>query len=125
MLCGKHCAAYILWGSRKQSLKSTSTIVDLALNTVLLEAKADENGDTFLPDTEELANLYDDLVSNQITADDVCSEPILSDLADATQSRKNILETSRTAKLWLHYMHLNDLLKKLSELKEQETGSYI
>ena len=27
-------------------------LVDLALNTVLLEAKADENGDISLPDTE-------------------------------------------------------------------------
>ena len=59
-------------------------LVDLELNTVLLETKADENGDISLPDTEELGNLYDDLVSNQLTADDVCSQPILSDLADAT-----------------------------------------
>ena len=86
-------------------------LVDLALNTVLLEARADENGDISLPDTKKLANLYDDLVSNQITADDVCSQPILNDLADATQSKKKILETSQTAKLWLQYMHLNDLLK--------------
>ena len=59
-------------------------LVDLELNTVLLETKPDENGDISLPDTEELANLYDDLVSNQITADDVSSQAILSELADAT-----------------------------------------
>ena len=66
-----------------------------------------------------MANLYDDLVSNQITADDVCSQPILSDLADATQSKK-ILETSRTAKLWLQHMHLNDLLKKFIRAERTE-----
>ena len=59
-------------------------LVDLELNTVLLETNAEENGNISLPDTKELANLHDDLVSNQITADDVCSQPILSDLADAT-----------------------------------------
>ena len=41
-----------------------------------------------------MANLYDDLISNQITADDVRSQPILSDLADATHSKKKILETA-------------------------------
>ena len=97
-------------------------LVDLALNTVLLEAKADENGDISLPDMEKLANLYGDLVSNQLTADDVCCQPILSDLTDATQSKKKILETSRTAKLWLQYMHLIDLLKKF--IRAERTGNW-
>ena len=89
-------------------------LVDLASNTVLLEeAKTDENenGDISLPDKEELANLYDD----------VCSQPILSDLADTTRSKK-MLETSRTTKLWLQCMHLNYLLKKF--IRGERTGNW-
>ena len=115
------CRIYLNSGKAVSRTLRAHQLVDLALNTVLLEAKADENGDISLPDTEKLANLYDDLVSNQITADDVCSQPILSDLADSTQSKK-ILETSRTAKLWLQYMHLNDLLKKF--IRAERTGNW-
>ena len=86
----ENAVPHIFSGKAVSRVLRAHQLVDLTLNTVLLDAKADENGDISLPDTEELANLYDDLVSNQITADDVCSQPILSDLADATQSKKKM-----------------------------------
>ena len=79
----ENIAPHIFSGKAVSRALRAHQLVDLELNTVL-ETKADENGYISLPDTEELANLYDDLVSNQITADDVCSQPILSDLADVT-----------------------------------------
>ena len=114
---------HTLSGKAISKLLRAHQLVDLALNTVLLEeATADEHGDISSPDTEELANLYGNLVSNQRTADAICPHPILSDLADAIQSKRKMLEISRTAKLWLQYMHLNDLPKKI--IRAERTGNW-
>ncbi|XP_065915240.1 uncharacterized protein [Dysidea avara] len=120
-------------------------IVDAALNALILAstfgipipqcseitneeteevAEISQTHDDFFDNTDlkEAAILYERLVQGSITADHVCEHATLARIDDSLQNKKEILKTSRTAKLWLQYMDMIDVLRK--HIRAERIGNW-
>lgn len=100
-------------------------LVDTALNSIII-TKTAEN---ILPETNwssmvtEAANLYDELISFNITSEDLHSNTLLSSIGEKFSKIQSKLKIgSRTAKLWIQYMDMVDLLR--DHIRSERTGNF-
>lgn len=98
-------------------------LVDTALNALITK-----KGETISPEfnwsskLEEAADLYDHLVSLDITSKDIHSNILLSSILTKFIEIKTKLEEHRTASVWCQYMEMVDLLKNF--IRSERTGNW-
>uniref|UniRef100_A0A0L8GRA9 Uncharacterized protein n=1 Tax=Octopus bimaculoides TaxID=37653 RepID=A0A0L8GRA9_OCTBM len=91
-------------------------LVDSVLHTLLLSCllgiKLSLSNDSVPLELETIGNLYDDLLSGEITLNDVESSLYLQDLQQKLETHKDILESKYcTAHLWLQYTEMIDIMR--------------
>ena len=64
------------------------------------------------PDLDEAAVLYEKVMQGSMSADQVCQSGVITRIGDALQRETIFLKSSKTATLWLQYMHMVDILRK-------------
>ncbi|XP_037043653.1 uncharacterized protein LOC119079700 [Bradysia coprophila] len=70
----------------------------------------------------ESADLYDQLISLQLDSDELCSNKLLKSLTQHFTEIKNKLLDHRTAKLWIQYIEMVDLLRDF--IRSERTGNW-
>ena len=80
------------------------------------------NGDTSI--IQEANSVYKKLM-NEFTTLEVCKFPVIEENSSLLKQKTDFLESLKTAQLWLQYMYMINILRRLYEQKEQVTGSYI
>jgi hypothetical protein len=70
----------------------------------------------------KVGELYDDIIKNPYVATRLSSENALHDVKDKLDSEKVVMKDKRTARLWLLYMELVDILRKF--IKAERTGDW-
>ena len=74
------------------------------------------------PDLDEAAVLYEKLMQNTMSADEVCHTDVMTRIDDALKRVTTSLKSSRTAALWLQYMDMVDILRKY--IRAERTGNW-
>jgi 5'-3' exonuclease len=102
-------------------------LVDSVLHTLLVSSllgiKLSLSNDNVPLELETIGNLYDDLLSGEITLSDVESSLYLQDLQQKLETHKDMLESSyRTARLWLQYMEMIDIMR--SFMRSERIGDW-
>ena len=86
---------------------------------IIADTLKDTKGEIF-----EVCSFFKKLMSHEISIQEMCAYLPLKNVYDRLNITKNVLEErSRTAKLWLQYMNMVDLLKKY--LKAERTGNWL
>ena len=67
--------------------------------------------------------LYADLMARKKSAEEVSSASAISKIKHLLQQQKKSLQDNRTAKLWLQYMDMVDILRK--PIKAERTGHWV
>ncbi len=62
---------------------------------------------------ETMGKLYEQLSDGKTTLDDVCRSDGLISITQKLETAKKLLQNSREAKLWLQFMQIMDILRKL------------
>lgn len=73
-------------------------------------------------DLEQAWELYNKVISGKIALDKACLEDILKRLLETLTSKKNAMQSNRTAVLWIQYMHMVDIVRRF--LKAERTGNW-
>ena len=74
------------------------------------------------PDLDEAAVLYEKLMQNTMSADQVCRADVMTRIDDTLMRVTTSLKSSRTATLWLQYMDMVDILRKY--IRAERTGNW-
>lgn len=74
------------------------------------------------PDLQEAHALYDDLMSRKTSAQEVSSAAVLSKIEGQLQRQKESTKDNRTAKPWMQYMDMVDILRKF--IKAERTNNW-
>ena len=121
-------------------------LVDAVLNTLILskvlgvsildleveantpdvnDARAEEEAIPGTPafELQEAHDLYADLMARKKSAEDFSSASAISKIKHLLQQQKESLQNNRTAKLWLQYMDMVDILRKF--IKADRTGHWV
>ena len=87
-------------------------------------ARAEEEAIAGTPafELQEAHALYADLMARKKSAEEVSSTSAISKIKRLLQQRKESLQDNRTAKLWLQYMDMVDILRK--SIKAERTGHW-
>ncbi|KAG1650842.1 hypothetical protein GQR58_027696 [Nymphon striatum] len=80
----------------------------------------DPSDDATLSDLEKIGNLYDGLLTGNSTVEDACQSEELIRVTDRLQTSQQSMKSSRTAKLWLQFMKMMEILRKF--LKGERLG---
>ncbi|KAG1687728.1 hypothetical protein GQR58_008303 [Nymphon striatum] len=80
----------------------------------------DPSDDATLSDLEKIGNLYDGLLTGNSTVEDACQSEELIRVTDRLQTSQQFMKSSRTAKLWLQFMKMMEILRKF--LKGERLG---
>ena len=88
------------------------------------DAKAEEKAipGTTAFELQEAHALYADLMARKKSAEEVSSTSAISKIKHLLQQQKESLQDKRTAKLWLQYMDMVDILRK--SIKAERTGHW-
>ena len=88
------------------------------------DAKAEEKAIPGTPafELQEAHALYADLMARKKSAEEVSSTSAISKIKHLLQQQKESLRDKRTAKLWLQYMDMVDILRK--SIKAERTGHW-
>lgn len=114
---------HMLTGKAIQRAVRGHFLVDSALNGLVTK-----KAETILPDIDwktllaEYASIYDQLISLQIAPDDLCTNELLKSLSQHFIEIKEQLVNHRTAKLWIQYMDMVDLLRDF--IRSERTGNW-
>ena len=73
-------------------------------------------------DLNSTIQLYDKVMAHEVSVDTVCSEIILDTVQQKLQDQSNALTSNPTARLWIEYMRMVDLLRQF--LKAERTGNW-
>ncbi len=73
-------------------------------------------------DLDEACVLYENLMEETISVDEVCSTDVFQRIATILQEKKAVLKSSRTAVLWLQYMNMIDILRQY--IRAERTGNW-
>ena len=69
-------------------------------------------------DVKEPTKNEDKLMAGEMCAEEVCSSNVLERIKDSLKSHsESVKESSRTAALWVQYMHMIDILCKFIRAK--------
>ena len=71
-------------------------------------------------DLEEIKLLLENLMKGEISTDNVVSSEVINRFSESLQNKIKDLSESRTAKLWLQYLEMIDILH--SFIKAERTG---
>ena len=74
-------------------------------------------------DLEEIKLLLENLMKGEISTDNVVSSDVINRFSESLQNKIKDLSESRTAKLWLQYLEMIDIL--LSFIKAERTGHWL
>ena len=86
-----------------------------------------EETEEFLESTEndllkQVSVLYNNMIEGSVSADKICSDNVIVKISEAIAEKKEQLKYSRTAKLWLQYMDMIDILRKY--IRAERTGNW-
>ena len=81
--------------------------------------KTDE---TTLTGLEEIGNLHDDVLTGKVTVGEACMSQELMKIIERLDVKKQSIQVSRTAKLWLRFMKMMDILRMF--LKGELMGTW-
>lgn len=105
-------------------------LVDAALNTQLaskafqMDLPGDGDGERTLPaELNDAGDLYDALMSGDQTVSDIESSKVMDVIGDKINQVIDTMRDQRTARLWLQYMEMVDILRHF--LKSERTGDWI
>ena len=74
-------------------------------------------------DLEKAKVLYEKLLADEISLEEVCSADVFGKLSEELGNKKeSLMEHNRTAALWMQYMRMIDLLKTF--IKAERTGNW-
>ena len=136
---------HILTGKAIARAVRAHLLVDAVLNTLILskalgvsipdleveanapdmnDARAEEKAIPGTPafELQEAHALYADLMARKKSAEEVSSTSAISKIKHLLQQQKESLRDKRTAKLWLQYMDMVDILRK--SIKAERTGHW-
>ena len=74
-------------------------------------------------DLEEIKILLENLMKGEISTDNVASSDVINRFSESLQNKIKDLSESRTAKLWLQYLEMIDILH--SFIKTERTGDWL
>lgn len=100
-------------------------MVDLALNKLFMEELEPRNSTEaeWQQTLSQAESLFDDLLSKKITPSDIESNEILESIdKERCAFAETLSSKSRTAKLWLQFMDMVDILK--SHIRSERTGDW-
>ena len=63
-------------------------------------------------DLDEAYALYENLMEETISVDEVCSTDVIQMITNILKEKIDSLKSSRTAALWLQYMNMVDILRQ-------------
>lgn len=116
---------HILSGKAYSRAVGSHFMIDLVLNKLFLEELIPQNM-SVLEWQEALAKanaLFDDLVAQKITVEDLELSNVLESIAEEIGAFKKVLSSkSRTAKFWLQYMEMVTVLK--CTIRSERTGNW-
>lgn len=98
---------HMLSGKSVQRAVCGHYLVNIALNALITK-----KAETLLPEIDwssllaESADLYDQLISLEITSEDLHSKELLKSLLEHFSKVKEKLQKHRTAKIWIQYMDI-------------------
>ena len=72
---------------------------------------------------KEIANTFDKVIAGFMTAEQVQASSLFESVTDLLKTAKESLSSSRTAKLWLQYMEMVDILCDF--IKTERTGNWL
>ena len=70
-----------------------------------------ETVDTTLTDLEAVVNLHDEVLTGKVTVGEACMSQELMRIIERLDVKKQSIQASRTAKLWLQFMKMMDILR--------------
>lgn len=114
---------HMLSGKSVQRAVRGHFLVNTALNALITK-----KSETILPEVDwssllaESADLYDQLISLEITSDDLHLNELLKSLKKSFLKIKEKLQKHRTAKIWIQYMDMVDLLRDF--IRSERTGNW-
>ena len=79
---------------------------------IVHEAETTRSGDTgeITPtDLEAVGNLFDEVLTGKVTVEEACMSQKLTRIIERLDVKKQYIQASRTAKLWLHFMKMMDI----------------
>ena len=83
--------------------------------------RSGDTGETTPTDLEAVGNLFDEVLTGKMTVEVACMSQELTRITDRLDVKKNNLsQASRTAKLWLQFMKMMDILRMF--LKGERMG---
>ena len=79
-----------------------------------------ETVETTLTELEAVGNLHDDVLTGKVTVEEPCMSQELMRIIERLDVKKQSIQASRTAMLWLHVMKIMGILRMF--LKGERTG---
>ena len=79
---------------------------------IVHEAETTRSGDTgeITPtDLEAVGNLFDEVLTGKVTVEEACMSQKLTRIIERLDVKKQYIQASRTAKLWLHFIKMMDI----------------
>ena len=73
--------------------------------------RSGDTGETTPTDLEAVGNLFDEVLSGKVTVKEVCMSQELTRIIERLEVKKQSIQASHTAKLWLQFMKMMDILR--------------
>ena len=82
--------------------------------------RSGDTGDTTPTDLEAVGNLFDDVLTGNVTVEEACMSQELTRIIEWFDVKKQSIQAPRKAKLWLQFMNMMDILRMF--LKGERMG---
>ena len=77
--------------------------------------RSGDTGETTPTDLEAVGNLFDEVLTGKVTVEEACMSQELTRRIERLDVKKQYIQASGTAKLWLHFMKMMDILRMFLE----------
>jgi len=130
LIYAPNAVTHILSGKAVSRAFRGHMLVDTALYCLLISeifnidvSKLLEEPQSTMDSTElrEIGQLYSQLTSGDLSVSEACDSDVLKNLEATIRSRTEMLKQSRTAKLWLQY---SEMIQILRQFKAERTGNW-
>ena len=131
LIYAPNAVTHILSGKAVSRAFRGHMLVDTALYCLLISeifnidvSKLLEEPQSIMDSTElkEIGKLYSQLTSGDLSVSEVYDTDVLKNLEETIRSRTEMLKQSRTAKLWLQYSEMIQILRQF--IKAERTGNW-
>ena len=82
--------------------------------------RSGDTGETTPTDLEAVGNIFDDVLTGKVTVEEACMSQELTRGIERLDVKKQSIQAPSTAKLWLHFMKMMDILRMF--LKGERMG---